>query len=659
MKYASYDANKGRRQTHTEVVSSYIDMMKRKYPMLSDDIDRNGKYLYENKVFPSMRGLQFSGLPIEINPIKIYNCSYIAIDSYKSFNEIMFLLLCGVGVGYSVQSYHVNQLPIIKQPDSSIRYLVQDSIEGWSDGLKYLIKSYMFGNSYPIFDYSDIRAKGSPITKSGGISPGYEPLEKTLTHVDGVLRNAVGRKLTTLEVHDICCFIAECIYSGGVREAAMISLFDRDDINMVKSKYMLDVKSIEICGKLSDGLFSCRLIMSDNHHSRPYSDCLTLNITKESFDQIKKTKKIHWYLVHPQRSRSNNSGVFIRGEVTKNEFDNYFDMMKDSGYGEPGIFWTNDISIGTNPCGEISLTSNNGGQFCNLTTINVGDNLTQKELNDRAKVASFFGTLQAGFTSFHYIRKNWKNITESEYLIGVSMTGICNGNVMSLNVGDAARVVNEENDRISDILGINRASRTTCIKPEGTTTLMAGLTGSGIHEPYSKYIKRAIRIKKHLPIYDVLLNSMPDLIEDCMINPSATAIFYYPMVSPNTIDGISHESPLDTLNRIKFFYSEWVCAGHRSGKNTNNVSATVYVDSEWGSVKSWLWQNRDYYSGITILPLNREPYNQAPLAKIDKTEYDRLKSMLVDIDFSLIKEYGDNTELINELACVGGYCDII
>lgn len=662
LKYASYDSNLGRRQTKDEVVSSYIEMMLKAYPDLRDEIVQNGEYIKKNKIFPSMRGFQFSGLPIFLNPAKIYNCSYLAIDNYRSFNELLFLLLCGTGVGYSVQSHHVNKLPELRSPRDSVRYLIQDSVEGWCDALKYLLKSYFFGGNYPEFDYGDIRLKGAPIKKSGGISAGSEPLRKSLENVDFVLKNAIGRRLTTIEVHDICCFISECVYSGGIREAAMISLFDNDDESMIKSKSIIDIDSISISGSNDDGTFRC-IVKSSKSWGKLYSKRF-INLNRQQIDQIDKDKKIFWYLIHPQRSRSNNSGVFVRGQVTESQFQHYYKLIKDSYSGEPGIYWTNDVEIGTNPCGEISLNSistngESGGQFCNLTSINAGDKMTQEEFNNRAKAASFFGTLQAGFTDFHYIRNSWKKITENESLIGVSMTGICEGNVIDLDLSKAVKVINGENERISKIIGIPVAARTTCIKPEGTTTLMAGLTSSGIHASFSKYIKRAIRIKKHQPIYQVLVSAMPDLIEDCAINPSMTAIFYYPLKSSD--DAIlSNESSLDTLERIKYFYIEWIMNGHRSGHNTNNVSATVYVKhDEWDSVFKWLWNNRLYYSGITLLPYDDNNYLQAPFTKIDKSEYEKLKSFLVNIDFSKIKEDGDNTELISELACVGGSCEIV
>lgn len=411
MKYAKYLPLKNRRETWYEIVTRNKNMHIEKYPHLASEIEAAYGYVYERRVLPSMRSLQFSGKPIDINNTRLYNCSFLPIDHIDAFSEVMFLLLSGVGVGYSVQTNHINKLPEITLPTKHRRYLIGDSIEGWADAVKVLMSAYMKGKALPVFDFSDIRPKGAALITSGGKAPGPEPLKDCLHNIQKVLdRKKNGEKLTSLEVHDILCYIAESVRSGGIRRSAMISLFDIDDDDMLTCKFG------------------------------------------------------NWWESNPQRGRANNSAVIVRHKIEKEVFFDLWRKIEASNAGEPGFFFTNDPNWGLNPCAEISLRP---FQFCNLVTINSNDIRNQDELLELAKAAAFIATLQAGYTNFHYLRDIWKKTTEKEALIGVSMTGIASGNVLKLNMREAASVVKEENARVAELIGINKAARTTTVKPEG------------------------------------------------------------------------------------------------------------------------------------------------------------------------------------------------
>ena len=377
MKYARFLSEENRRETWEELVTRNMNMHLKKYPHLELQILKAYKMVFDKKVLPSMRSMQFGGKPIEINPSRMFNCSFVAVDDYRAFSESMFLLLSGCGVGYSVQSHHIEQLPEIRKPISkrTYRYLIQDSIEGWADAVKVLMETYYgIRTSHIRFDYGDIRAKGERLITSGGKAPGPQPLKECLLKVKGILEDkADGERLTPVECHDIMCHLADAVLSGGIRRAAMISLFSADDNQMLAAK----------TGS--------------------------------------------WWEKNPQRGRANNSVVLLRHRIEKETFIGLWERIKASGAGEPGFSFTNDKERGFNPCHEISLRS---CQMCNLTEINVSDVETQEDLEERSRVASFIGTLQAGYTDFHYLRPSWQVNCERDSLLGVSMTGIASKRVL-------------------------------------------------------------------------------------------------------------------------------------------------------------------------------------------------------------------------------------
>jgi len=603
MKYAKFNPEVQRRETWKELVDRNKAMHLKKFPQLQEEIEDAYQYVYDRKALPSMRSMQFAGKPIEISPNRIYNCAYLPIDDWRAFGETMFLLLGGTGVGYSVQKHHVEQLPEIRKPDpkKTRRFLIGDSIEGWADAVKVLVRSYFEGGSTPAFDFSDIRAKGAALITTGGKAPGPQPLKECLIKIQGILDSKESNdKLTSIEVHDIVCHIADAVLTGGIRRAALISLFSADDDNMISAK---------------SGA---------------------------------------WWELNPQRGRANNSAVLLRNKVTEEFFFGLWDKIKASGAGEPGIYLSNDKDWGTNPCCEIALRP---FQFCNLCEVNVSDVVDQADLNARVKAAAFIGTLQASYTSFHYLRPIWQRTTEKDALIGVGMTGIGSGKVQQLDLKQATKIVNEENERVAKLLGINKAARTTTVKPSGTSSLALG-TSSGIHAWHNDFYIRRIRVGKNESIYTYLAINHPELIEDEYFRPHDTAVISVPQKAPaGSI--LRHESALDLLERVKSVYQNWVKPGHRTGQNTHNISATVSIKADqWEEVGKWMWDNKKFYNGLSVLPYDGGTYIQAPFEDCTEEKYDEMMKSLHNIDLSKVVEFADNTNLMGEAACAGGACEV-
>ena len=603
MKYARYLPKKNRRETWQELVTRNKKMHLKKYPELKNEIEANYKFVYDRKVLPSMRSMQFAGKPVEVAPNRIYNCAFLPIDDWRSFSETMFLLLGGTGVGYSVQKHHVEKLPEIRKPNKkrTRRYLIGDSIEGWADSIKVLMRSYFEGMSDLRFDFSDIRPKGSMLITSGGKAPGPQPLRECLVKVKGILdEKENGDKLTTIEVHDIICHIADAVLAGGIRRAALISLFSADD------------------------------------------------------DEMLAAKAGNWWETNPQRGRANNSVVLMRHRITKDFFMSIWERVKESGAGEPGFYFTNDKDWGTNPCCEIALRPY---QFCNLTEVNASDLENQEEYEARVKAAAFIGTLQAGYTDFHYLRDVWQRTTEKDALVGVSMTGIASGKVLGLDMTQAAKTVKEENARVAKLIGINRAARSTTVKPAGTTSLTLG-TSSGIHAWHNEHYIRRLRVSKNEAIYTYLSIHHPELLEDEFFRPHDTAVISIPQKAPaNAIT--RRETAQTLLERIKKVSQEWVKNGHRRGQNTHNVSATITVkEDEWEKVGQWMWDNRQCYNGLSVLPFAEHTYKQAPFEDCSEETYEEMIQTLQKVNLTKVVEMDDNTNLSGELACAGGACEI-
>ena len=625
-KYAKYIPQIKRRETYDEIILRYLQMMVDKYPDLAPKIMANGKYIFDKKVLPSMRGLQFAGMAIQKNEARIYNCCYAPVDDYRVFGEIMFLLLGGTGVGYSVQNKHVEKLPEIKVPTKEQKFLIGDSIEGWADAVKHLMGSYLgYRNTLPRFDFSDIRQKGVRLITAGGKAPGPEPLRKCLFEIQTILsRKSNGDRLTDIEVHDIICHIADAVLAGGIRRAALICLFSAD----------------------SQAMLSCKFG--------------------------------NWWELNPQRGRANNSAVLVRHKITKEFFLDLWKKIELSGSGEPGFYFTNNPDWGTNPCVEIALRP---FQFCNLCEVNVSNVESQEDLNNRVRVAAFFGTLQASFTDFHYLRPIWKKTTEKDALVGIGMTGIASMEVFKYNLTEAANVAFLENIEVAQTLGINKAARITCVKPSGTTSCVLG-TASGVHAWHNDYYIRRMQMTKSEDLYKYLAYNHPELVKDHLLLPNS-AVVEIPIKAPEG-SVIRTETALDTLERVKKLSQEWIQPGHIHGDNSHNVSATISVDKnrtymafdmndgkgtqysqiengyldEWQVVGEWMWQNKEHYNGLSVLPFDGGSYSQAPFEDITEAQYNELIKNITSIDLSRIVEEDDVTTLVDELACGADGCVI-
>ncbi len=601
-KYAKYIPEIQRRETWEEICERNMVMHIRKFPQLKEEIKQvYREYVVPKKVLPSMRSMQFAGLPIELNNSRTFNCAYAPVDHPFIFAEAMHLLLGGTGFGYSVQKHHVEQLPVIVGPsDKTRRFLIGDSIEGWGEAIKVLFKAYTQGKSYPNFDYRDIRPKGAALITAGGKAPGPDPLRICITHVKSILHNAIGRKLTTLECHDIMCHIADAVLSGGIRRAAMIAFFSLDDDDMISAK------------------------------------------------------SGSWWELNAQRGRANNSAVLERDKITEDEFFNLWEKIKLSGSGEPGVYFTNDRDVLSNPCVEATLRPYS---FCNLTEWNASDVVSQEDVNSRSKAAAFIGTLQAAYTDFHYLRPMWKKVTEEDALLGVSMTGVASNEVFKYNLEEAAQEVVKENERVAKIIGINKAARTTLNKPSGSASLVLGCS-SGVHAWHDKFYIRRMRVGKNEALYSYLKDKVPALIEDCKFKPHLESVLSIPQKAPEGAT-LRTESAMDLLNRIHVLSKKWIAPGHNRGVQRHNVSCTVSIeDEEWEDVGQWMWNYRNDYNGIAVLPYDGGTYVQAPYESCSEETYNEMMELLKDIDLSQVIEANDFTAHTMEAACAGGKCEV-
>lgn len=603
-KYSKFVPDKGRRENYEEIVTRNKEMHQRKYPQLTEQIeDVYNNYVVPKRVLPSMRSLQFGGRPIELAHNRIFNCAYMPAEDYHFFPELMFLLLGGTGMGYSVQSHHINKLPPVTEPKSRDyhKFQVQDSIVGWADAIKVVAKAFLCGGALPAFDYRDIREKGSELVTTGGQAPGPAPLKLCVENLVELFTGAAGRNLRPIEVHDAACIIADAVLAGGIRRAAMISLFDLDDEEMITCK-------------------------SGN-----------------------------WWETHPYRARSNNSAVLIRGEVTCDQFVKLMARVEASGCGEPGVYWNNNKDWGTNPCCEIALEPY---QMCNLTEINASLIRDQSDYNGASHAAAFIGTLQAGYTDFHYLNPKWRETCERGALLGVSMTGIASKTVTELDMKQAAKCAKQTNRNVAKDIGINPAERITTVKPAGTTSLVLGCS-SGIHAWHNDYYIRRMRAGKDEELAQYMMRAAPALVEQDVMVPHQV-VLSFPQKAPEGAC-VRTESIFNLLERVKKVSQEWVDEGHRKGANRHNVSCTISVkDSEWEELTNWMWINREHYNGISVLPyFGAEAYPQLPFEDCTKEVYESLLVHLEAINIDEVFEKdGKAINLAAELACAGGFCEL-
>jgi ribonucleoside-diphosphate reductase alpha chain len=607
MKYSKYDPSKKRRETWEETVTRNKNMHLNKFPQVKDQIEKAYQLVMDKKILPSMRSMQFGGDAISKNNARMYNCSAIGIDSIEVFRDLFYLLLCGTGVGFSVRRNFISKLPnFAARSGNKTVFKPEDSIEGWADCIAALMNAYFNTGDDIEFDFSTIRPKGSLIRSSMCAAPGPDPLKATCEKVKSLLDKKIANNesvLTSLDCYDICCFISEAVLSGGVRRSAMICLFDKDDQLMLHAK---------------EG---------------------------------------NWWEANPQRGLSNNSVQFDRANTTKEEFDAIMKQCEASGCGEPGVVWTNNADWLVNPCCEISMPSHG---FCNLTSVNFGTIESQEDFNERAYYASVLGTLQAAYTDFKYINPLWKKTAEDMSLIGVSLTGIAaHPDLTKIDFEAAANAVKKANSEIAKKIGIKEADRLTTIKPDGTGSLVLG-TSSGIHPWHAKHYIRRLRVNKLEPLYGYMTKNFPELIEDEQSNPGKNGVLSLVIKAPEGAITRRNQTALEFLERVKYMFEHWVMPGHVSGDNYNNVSCTCNVKNhEWDEVREWMWENRNNYTGISLLPYSDSSYVQAPFEDTNEDIYKDFSEKHREFHLNEIEEEKNFVNFGQEAACAGGACEVI
>jgi ribonucleoside-diphosphate reductase alpha chain len=605
-KYARWIEDKNRRETWKEAVERVRNMMHTKYAdmNITTDIDWAYDMMYKKKVLGSQRALQFGGEPILKRHAKIYNCTSSYCDRLRFFQECFWLLLCGSGTGFSVQKHHVAKLPTLEHDipanNEGLKYIIEDSIEGWANALGVLLSSYfskpieefkMYKNSYVVFDYSQIRPKGTSLSSGVGKAPGFEPLQNGLEKIRTLLDRCVAngqKKLRPIDAYDIVMHSSDAVLSGGVRRSASLALFSPDDEEMAKAK--------------------------------------TGN----------------WYMENPQRARSNNSALLLKDETTFEEFQTLMESVKE--FGEPGFIWSDSTEMIFNPCVEIGMwpvdeeSGKSGWQGCNLSTINCSSVEDEDDFFERCRAASIIGTLQAGFTDLDYLGEISEKIFERESLLGVSLTGTMEKHDLVLTekvLTKGAKIAVETNKEIAKKIGINQAARVTCLKPEGTSSSMLG-TSSGIHPHHAKRYIRHVQANVLEAPYQHFKKYNPQACDKSAWSANNTdEIIKFPIEVPDGAKTKNQLPAVEMLAIVKETQKNWV----NSGKNralctqeylSHNVSNTVTVKpDEWDAVTEFIYNNRKYFAGISLIPQSGDKdYPQAPFTTVYTSR-------------EIVKEYGD------------------
>jgi len=651
-RYARYNRAKERRETWDEAVDRVEAMHMRRFSDSKDDsvaamIEEAFDAVRRREVLPSMRALQFAGPAIEAHEARMFNCSFTHINRLGAFSETLYLLLCGCGVGFSVQKPHVAELPAFAprgfEDDLEVEHhSIEDTIEGWSDALAAMLLAYVKGYAIE-FNYSNLRSRGSPLLTSGGKAPGHFPLKRALRAVEKILAGAAGRRLESIEAYDILMYMASAVLAGGVRRSATIALFSADDEKMMQAK------------------------------------------TGD------------WFSANPQRSASNNSAVFVRGRTTREEFQKLFESQKE--FGEPGFFFSDNEEFGANPCVEIGLhpvfqvvsradietlhsvgvahddsgrplkigSRLHGFQMCNLTTINGAMVKTPEDFHKAARAASIVGTLQAAYTDMPYLGPVTRLINDREALLGVSICGIMDNPETLLNpevLQEGAAMVRMTNEMLAAKLGIAPAARTTCVKPEGTTSLLLN-TGSGIHSRHSRRYFRRIQANRIDPVYKYFKKYNPHLCEPSAYGKTDDVITF-PVETPAGAILRDEVDAMRFLEMVRLVQENWVIPGTSHALYSpglyHNVSNTISVkEDEWDAVADFIWENRSRFTGIAMLQVKGDKtYVQAPMEAMttssDIQRWNQLEPEIVP--WASMHEATDETKIQEVVACVGGQCEL-
>lgn len=627
-KYARYRPELGRRETYAETVERVESMHLRRFPQLADNIRWAFDFVREKRVLPSMRAMQFGGPAMEANHNRGYNCAATLIDRPRAFAEALYLLLCGCGVGYSVQFRHVDKLPPIAwQPrhPEVVHHIVRDTIEGWADAAHALVSAAIAGHHVE-FAYHELRKRGSVLQTSGGRAPGHGPLKRALERAREILLGAQGRQLRPIECHEILCHFADAVLAGGIRRSAMIALFSLEDSEMM------------YCKSISD-----------------------------------------WFAKKPWLARANNSVVLKRDAVTEEQFRRIFKMTRN--FGEPGFHFVADWDHACNPCNEAGLdpvlvlddgSRLTGWSFCNLCEMNAAAFKTFQDFVDAAEAATIIGTLQASYTDMPYLGSVTERITRRDALLGIGMTGMQDAPEIALDPHSqrlVADLVVTWNRHYAEKIGINPAARSTLVKPSGTTTLelmceMTPAIGSGIHRHHhGRYIRRVTADELEAP-FQHFKQLNPKM---CTQRPDGTWCIEYPVEVRYGSRLRDEQGAVEFLAEVRSTQQNWVLPGtardsHRPGL-THNVSNTVTVrPDEWDDVATYVWENRADFAGVSFLPHDGDTiYPFAPFEAVKTREQERRWRELVEsyapVDFTQMVEAADDTSLGGEAACAGGQCE--
>lgn len=623
-RYARWVDSLGRRETWEETVDRYFNFVenslatKNNYKLPAALKSELRSAVLNLEIMPSMRALMTAGPALERDNIAGYNCSYVPINSVRSFDEILYILMCGTGVGFSVERQFVNELPVVNEhfENSSTTIIVEDSKAGWARALRELI-AMLYAGHIPSWDVSKVRPAGARLKTFGGRASGPGPLEDLFRFAIRTFQSAAGRKLTSIECHDLVCKIADIVVVGGVRRSALISLSNLTDDRMRHAK--------------SGAWWEDNMQRALANNSVCYTETPDMNSFMEE-----------WLALY--QSKSGERGIFNRESAKK--------QVARNGRRDP------DWDFGTNPCSEIILRPY---QFCNLTEVVVRASDTEEDLKRKVCLATILGTFQATLTDFKYLRKIWKQNTEDERLLGVSLTGILDNKVMAGKSGQTALVslLNDlrseavrTNEEFAKKVGIPQSTAITCVKPSGTVSQLVD-SASGIHARHAEYYIRRVRGDKKDPLTQFMIDSgIP--CEDDVTNPENIAVFSFPMRSPKGAVLRDDMTALEQLELWKTYQLEYT---------EHKPSITVSVkENEWMGVGAWVWENFDYVSGVSFLPHSDHTYRQAPYEDIDKETYEQMaKEMPKQIDWSRLADYEaeDNTEGVQTLACSNGACEIV
>jgi ribonucleoside-triphosphate reductase len=612
-RYSRYLEAEGRRETWEETVDRLIGFWKKQVGnnvITDEEFQQLSTSVYNREVMPSMRAMWAAGDALAQNPFRGYNCSFAAVDHIRVFDEILYILMSGTGVGFSAEAQYVNKLPIINDTfsQSERTISIEDSAEGWAKALRKLIAELYLGNTHA-WDFSKIRPEGARLKTMGGRASGPAPLQDLMSFVTATFKAAAGRKLRPIEVHDIVCKIAEVVVVGGVRRSALISLSDLGD------------------------------------------------------PEVRDAKSGRWWETAAHRALANNSAAYEQKPSMAVFMDEWIALMK-SGSGERGIFnragakalaperRNSEPLVGTNPCAEIQLRS---GQLCNLSEVVCRVEDTEEDLKRKIGLATILGTLQASLTEFKYVRKVWQKNCEEERLLGVSLTGIQDCKILrnpDPNMLERLKAhAQEVNIEYAKKLNINPATAITTIKPSGTVSQLVD-SSSGIHGRFSPYYIRTVRQANNDPLTSFLKDSgVPS--EPDLMNPEKTTIFSFPIKSPEGATLANEQTAIEQLENWLLFQKHW---------SEHSVSVTVYIkEHEWMEVGNWCYQNFDYITGVSFLPYAEHTYAQAPYQPCTKVEFLAAMAAMPKVDFSKLTDYEseDNTEGAQTLACTGGACEIL